>query len=523
MVIDAVTRQEEQGPSLRLTTTMTTASTPATPGPSTPTATRSLPLDQLKIEDHDEEEDIIPPARPSSTPFPQQELPEGHIQFPRHLNTDHTNPTSPSIESSLRDLPNGSDHLVGGNQPPESENLSPLCNLPVEIHDCILDHLFGVRLSASSRTSSADMSQSLRNWNTKLRHCRRREVSDLALVSKKWRGLIQDRLYRHIKIKGTRESIDQAVIWFLRKPHLTSYVKHIEIWFPVFQQKSVTDRTLRGPSVSPNRPAVPFFISQQEPGQLTVYPSPHNNCTLEEVFRFIQLTFGEACVLTLEGGERKKPPMVRQFGEDRKDQMLPVLDTITTLVCKGQWNLLRTNDDFQVIADALPNLNEWHGSYAKPKSKSYICMATIFPYLPENITHLNIVLESDYRREAVSPTFYRKVNVNMHFCSEMARAMPTLEHFAYTGRVCNHFFDHAAAHSNKRTSRLKTIDLTVKNVCRQQYQWNDGSGITDMNFILAFESLVLSACRSLNILAALEFLRIKFIDLGEFGKLLSIY
>jgi hypothetical protein len=218
--------------------------------------------------------------------------------------------------------------------------------------------------------------------------------------------------------------------------------------------------------------------------------------------------------LTLEGGERKKPPMVKQFLLSGKGQCMPRIDTITTLVCKGQWNLMRTNEDFQVIAKALPNLLEWHGSYAKPKSKSYLSMATILPQLPENLTNLNLVLESDYRREAVSPTFFRKVGLKLHFCSEMAKAMPALEHFAYTGRVCGSFFDNAAAHSNKRTTRLKTVELTVKNCCRPQFQWNDGSGITDANFILAFETLVASACRSLNILAALELLRIKFVDLG---------
>ncbi len=499
---------------LSIQTAMTTASTPASAGPSTPTAaTLSLPHHHFKTEEQEEQKDIIPPARPSSTPFPQQDLPESHTPFPRHLNTA-PDTLLLSTNSDLRGLQNGVDHFSGGKQL-QQDNLSPLCNLPVEIHDCILDHLFGVRLSASARTSSANMSRSLRNWNTKLRHCRRREVSDLALVSNKWKVLIQDRLYRHIKIKGTKESIDQAVIWFLHKAHLTPYVKHIEIWFPVFQQKSVLDRTLRGSSITPNRPASPPDIPRNESGPLAVFQSLHNNCTLEEVFRFIQLTFGRACVLTLEGGERKKQSMVKQFLHERAGQKLPVLGTITTLVTKGQWNLLRTNDDFQVIANALPNLKEWHGSYAKPKSKSYICMATIFPYLPENITHLNIVLESDYRREAICPMFYKKVNSNMHFCSKMAQAIPTLEYFAYTGRVCSLFFDNAAAHSNKRSSRLKTIDLTVKNVCRQNYQWNDGSGITDTNFILAFESLVLSACHSLDILAALEFLRIKFIDLGQ--------
>ncbi|KAG0645528.1 hypothetical protein D0Z07_8489 [Hyphodiscus hymeniophilus] len=552
MLTEVLPRDDDQSP-LRLTTT---ASTPASAGPSTPISsrsiTRSLRLEQPKTQDDEDEqeEDIVPPARPSSTPFPQQDEPEDRIQFPRHTNSDPTNPVSPSIGSSLYGLQDdltdeidGVEVVQSSRSSPESTNppsimsslgafqneldisggrhqvtqseSSSLCNLPIEIHECILDHLFGVRLSASSRTSPADMSKSLRNWNTKLRHCRRREVSDLALVSKKWKELIQDRLYRHIKIKGTKESIDQAVNWFIGKAHLTPYVKHVEIWFPVFQQKTVTDRTLRGPSITPNRPTAPLHLSENEPSQLAVFHSPHNNCTLEEVFRFIQLTFGEACVLTLEGGERKKPPMVKQFANDRNGQKLPILDRITTLVCKGQWNLLRTNDDFQVIANALPNLSEWHGSYAKPKSKSYICMARIFPYLPENLTHLNIVLESDYRREAICPSFYRKVNLNMHFCSEMARAMPALEHFAYTGRLCSRFFDSAAAHSNKRNTRLKTIDLTVKNVCRKQYQWNDGSGVTDSNFVLAFESLVLSACRSLNVLATLEFLRIKFIDLDS--------
>ena len=554
MLTDLLPRADEQGQCLRLTTT---ASMPVSAGPLTPTAGRSLPrslgLEQLKIQDDREEQDIVPPARPSSTPFPQQELPDDHIRFACQLGSDpfgslspsikatlqslqneldyvHARKrgfplqnasdvdltTLPSIESSLRGLDNELEITGSRNQGSLSKSLSPLCNLPVEIHECILDHLFGVRLSASSRISSTDMSKSLRNWNTKLRHCRRREVSDLALVGKKWKVLVQERLYRHIKVKGTKESIDQAVNWFLRKPHLTSYVKHIEIWFPVFQQKALTNGTLRGPSVTPNRPAAPLHLSENEPSQLAVFHSPHNNCTLEEVFLFIRLTFGEICVLTLEGGERKKPPMVRHFVHEREGQKLPVLDAITTLVCKGQWNLLRTNDDFQVIADALPNLSEWHGSYSKPKSKSYICMASIFPHIPEHITHLSIVLESDYRREVICPAFYRKVNLGTHFCSAMARAMPALEHFAYTGRVCASFFDNVAAQPNKRNSRLKSIDLTVKNVCRQQYQWNDGSGVTDSNFILAFESLIVSACRSLHNLAALEFLRIKFIDLGKF-------
>lgn len=229
---------------------------------------------------------------------------------------------------------------------------------------------------------------------------------------------------------------------------------------------------------------------------------------------FVRLTFAEACILTLEGGERKKPPMVQHF-QHTELLALPIIDSVRTLVCKGQWNLMRSNEDFQNIAAALPNLNEWHGSYAKPKSKSYISMATILPKLPRTLTHLNICLEADYRREIICPDFFKKVGNHTHFCVEMAKSIPTLEHLAYTGRVCHAFFEEAVKLTNARESRLKSIDLIVKNCCRPTFLWNNGSGITDMAFIMAFETLVISGVKALDKLAALEFLRIRFIDLGK--------
>jgi hypothetical protein len=33
---------------------------------------------------------------------------------------------------------------------------------------------------------------------------------------------------------------------------------------------------------------------------------------------------------------------------------------------------MRTEEHFDTIMAALPNLREWHSSYAKPKSKSYL-------------------------------------------------------------------------------------------------------------------------------------------------------
>jgi hypothetical protein len=498
MLADSVSSLDQDNHSVVLTPIMTTASTPATPGPSTPTAIRTLPLDQLK---HDDDFDsFVPPTRPKSTPFPCQDLTGSMQCLQRPIDTDLVIRTM--VEDNL----------------PTNANTSSLINLPIEIHEAILDHLCGMRSSASSRTtSSAGKSKVLRGWGTALRHSRRREVSELALVSKKWRDLIQERLYRHLKIKGTTDSIDSSSKWFELHPHLCVHVKHIEIWFPVFQQKNPAfDRTLRIPTTTPDRSSLIRSLSTQMADTATpiTYQAPSNNCALEEVFIFVQMTFTEACILTLEGGERKKPPMVQHFLHS-EHQKLPVIESIRTLVCKGQWNLIRSNEDFQNIAAALPNLNEWHGSYAKPKSKSYISMATILPKLPRTLTHLSICMEADYRREIICPDFFKKVGNHTHFCADMAKAIPTLEHLAYTGRVCHTFFDEAAKLSNSRESRLKSMDLIVKNCCRPTFLWNNGTGITDMAFIMAFEALVISAAKSLNKLAALEFLRIRFIDLGR--------
>ncbi|KAK2623846.1 hypothetical protein QTJ16_007027 [Diplocarpon rosae] len=511
MHADTITSRADENSHPLLTPLMTTASTPVTPGPSTPTNVRSVPLEKADYLG----DDIVPPDRPKSTPFPNYESTEGDIHCTRLIDMEHLD--NLNLLQADTALP---DQSSAG----EAFKESALAGLPIEIHESILDHLFGVRASASSRSAAAGNTKILRGWGTALRHSRRREVSDLALVSKRWRELVQDRLYRHLKIKGTRESVDQSIIYFFRHPNLCSYVKHIEIWFPVFQPKNPAfDRTLRILSTTLDQTLLIRVLgSLADAGTAITYQSPSNNCTLAEVFRFVNMTFAEACILTLEGGERKKPPMVRHF-QDPAATNLPPIRTIRTLVCKGQWNLIRTEADFQNIVAALPNLTEWHASYAKPKSKSYLSMATILPKLPQNLTHLNVCLEADYRREAVSPLFFKKVAGITHFCAEMAKSIPTLEHLSYTGRVCRSFFDQAAKLSNSRRSRLKSVDLVVKNVCRATVLWNDGSGITDGGFIAAFEALVVAGVKSLEKLAALQFLRIRFLDLDSQVPALNPY
>lgn len=492
--VDELAAFEELAAFDELASIMTTASNPVSPGASSP------PLPQPTRLQH-----IDPPARPSSTPFPEPEHGQTDIRclscptdsiYPDSHEHDHDHDPvdSPALATSP-DLP----------PPSMATNLN---DLPAEIHECILDHLFGYTVSASSK-SSLGMPSVTRSWGTALRHSRRRELSCLALVSSVWRALVQERLYRHIKIKATVQSLNEAVEYFVEHPHLRDYVRHVELWFAVFQPKHAAL------ALSSNTSLPPVTLDGLTNAS---YVIPSDNCSLEEAFYFVGTTFPEIRVLTLEGGERKKAPKVRHRILDPGcyEKPLPRIVPVQTLVCKGQWNLIRSEDDFHAIVDALPNLQEWHGNYSKAKSKSYLTMATILPKLSTNLTSLSLNLEGvEYRRELSFPPYFLKVTNALHFCTKLAEAAPNLEHFAYTGRVCRSFFDLLSKLVDPRTTRLKTIDLTVRNCCRHVVHWNEtGSGITDMSFINAFEALVLAGIRSLARLKAVDYLRIRYVDLG---------
>lgn len=484
----SIHEQDDSNATVELASIMATASNPVSPGPPSP------PLEQVRMQD------FIPPTRPSSTPFPQPEPRNAELRCiscpaDHFLDLDSPEPArSPAIQPPAV-------HAVG----------TSIGDLPAEIHECILDHLFGFRVSATSKSS-------ISRWGTALRHPRRKELSGLSLVSRAWRVLVQERLYRHIKLKATVDSLRDSFAYFAAHPHLRPYVKHIEIWFPVFLPKY-------GPLALSNANTLPTVTPE---GLTTAsYVLPVDNCSLEEAFYFVAECFPEACVMTLEGGERKKAPKVRHWIRDsghRQQRVMPKVESVRTLICKGQWNLIRGEDDFEAIMSALPNLEEWHGSYSKPKSKSYLTMADIL-VKPMRLKSLDLCIEGDYRRELSFPPYFLKVSSAVHFCSRLAigAASPSLEHLSYTGRVCKQFFtDLVARQRDPRQTRLKSIDVTVKNCCRKVAHWNEsGSGITDMNFINAFEELVLAGIRALGRLKSVEYLRIRYVDLGKRVPVLS--
>ncbi|KAK0610563.1 hypothetical protein B0T17DRAFT_500051 [Bombardia bombarda] len=506
----SIHEEEDEGmATVELASIMTTASNPVSPGPSSP------PLGQVR------RQDFVPPTRPSSTPFPHPEPRSTDLQFLRCQTDadagmmdldDQQQPHQPAAEQQQDLLPA---------MPPPSKRVGMNLNdLPAEIHECILDHLFGFRVSPTSKSS-------ITRWGTALRHSRRKELSELSLVSLAWRVLIQERLYRHIKLKATVHDLRQSFTWFSQHPHLRSYIRHIEIWFPVFQPKY-------GPLALSAANTLPTVTADGLTN--ASYVLPVDNCALEEAFYFVAECFPEVCVMTLEGGERKKAPRVRHWIQEAPTaasttittdcylhqcfppRTMPKIASVRTLICKGQWNLIRGEADYETIMSALPNLQEWHGSYSKPKSKSYITMAEILAR-PMRLSTLNLCIEGDYRRELSFPPYFLKASTRVHFCSKLAQAAasPAMEHISYTGRVCKQFFvDLMARQRDPRQARLKSIDLTVKNCCRQVSHWNEsGSGITDMNFINAFEALVLAGIRALGKFKSVEYLRIRYVDLDS--------
>ncbi|KAF4505605.1 hypothetical protein G6O67_007536 [Ophiocordyceps sinensis] len=474
---------------------LNTASSPVSPGQSSPQQAKPSPF--------------VPPARPSSTPFPH---PENRNPQVCCLDESDFDSNAAASNASLS-LPSD-DSIPGLSQAIQFEEL------PMEVHEAIVDHLFGFCISPTS-SSAMRISSLTRSWGSVLRHSRRRELANLALVNRRWTFLIQQRLYRHIKLKATIESVENAVKHLASRPYLAHHVKHVEIWFPVFQP-------MYGPLATSNSLALPTVTT----GGLTnaTYILPENNCTLAEVFRFLGIALPEVQVLTLEGGERRRAPKVIHSSYRDQDPSVAAsplcpMESVRTLVTRGQWNLMREHRDFANVLRALPNLEEWQGSYSKPKSKSYITLSEYMPSLPRHVKRLGMCMENDYRREAGTPPFYYKVATRTHICISLGQVLPRLEHFSFTGRVCHKLFDLASRLSDPFNSRLKSIDLTVKNCCPtpdSNYP-GSGSGIHEMGFIEAFEKLVVAAIRFLEKHKGLQYLRIRFVDLDSLLPPLNPY
>jgi hypothetical protein len=256
------------------------------------------------------------------------------------------------------------------------------------------------------------------------------------------------------------------------------------------------------------------------------YHYASHNATLEEMFVHVKAVFPDARILTLEGGHCKKPPMVRHFRSDpsgRSNQCLPVLSDIQTFVMRGAWNIMRDHQHWSTLSKALPNVREWHCSYAKPKIEGYETIAGILRRLPPSLIHINVSLEGFYNKDNSQTRWFGDGINPPHLCRLLGDVAPRLESLTFTGKVCSCLFDSTRDTMStwRIKSKLKSLDLVVKTCCRDKKLHpalpflDEFSGITNMNFIRAFEKLVVGAIQSLQLHHELNYMRIRFIDLDS--------
>ena len=336
-----------------------------------------------------------------------------------------------------------------------------------------------------------------------------------------------------MKVKGTTEGLEECADWFLTHTHLQQYVRHIEVWLPVWERRAGKHASvgLSGTMTFEQhaRPHVVITVVNTAIGQdhdsiNQAYQLASHNSSLDEIFGCVGVLFPAACILTIEGGHCKKPPMMQHFRGQPSMRKLPDLPNIRTLILKGAWNIMREPWHFEIMALALPNIREWHCTYAKPKKIAYQTICKVLRHFPSTLTHLNICLEGFYTKDSPSHAKMCLLQKEHHLCRDLGRIVPQLEALTFTGRVCSCLFKTAIEGTEEvRKPRLKSVDLIVKNCCREISAPNDGTGIHHWGFIKAFEALTIESVRSLQSYLDLAFLRIRFIDLDSPCPLLNPY
>ena len=461
--------------------------------------------------------------------------------------------------------------MEGASTVASSEAVSMCCDsnihfedLPVEIHEAILDHLFGERISLV--TAGLGMS----SWAKALRHPRRKDLSNLALILPIWRSLVQERIYRHselipflallfppadhgvVKLKGTIEGLEECSEWFLRHPHLAAHVRHVEFWVPVWGNRANRVGASQFPPIRRYnynnedvglgnahtlfQATMAWNSLERSTATNELHHYASHNASLQDMFEHVKVFFPRARILTIEGGHCKKPPMVRQFRKDplgrSGQERLEVLPNIQTFVMRGAWNIMREYQHWCNISLALPNLREWQCTYEKPKLEAYNTIGRILLRLPPTLQHVNIGLEGFFTKEHIFSVGDTTASTKPHMCTLLGHVAPRLESLSFTGKLCSCLFDRArtVASTCHSAPTLKSIDIVVKSCCCERAPdgvfpsvFDDPTSITNMNFIRAFEQLTIAGVRCLDTCPDLNYVRIRFIDLDSACPLLNPY
>lgn len=408
--------------------------------------------------------------------------------------------------------------------------------LPDEIKNRILDYIFGDIRPVNASSSSTGLSH-------RMRHPRRKAVSELALVSHDLRNMVQKRVYRHIKIKGTKTGLRESQDWFQTRSHLAQHVRHIEYWVPVWGDKAAALNN------ATQQYGLGFLTDQADgahdfPGvqfKLSTY-----SATLSQIFDHLALLFPSSSIFTLEGGHCKNSNMIKHFNSNLFDKFLKnslrKLPNIKVFAMRGAWNIMRSFEDWNVLQEALPCLTEWHCGYAKPRSEAYITISEILLQLPPTMRRVEISLDSMFSKdESVLGSSPDKTG--HHLCEQIGKVAPNLESFSYTGKVCECLWTAAIEtleQDRTRISPLHSVNLIVKSCCRQRIKTRDpvtgdvlveevggimadGTGIGNLVFINSFERLVMGALDLLAASPQVSQVRMRYIDLDSPCQQLNPY
>lgn len=458
---------------------------------------------------------------------------------PSAQNIDIVNQIVPIIQSS-----DEGDHTEPQETAIGTTTQTSVRDLPDEILRRILDYILGDLRPVNAASTSTGLSH-------RMRHPRRKDVSELALICPELRAMVQERIYRHIKIKGTRIGLRESQEWFQEHQHLARHVRHIEYWVPVWGDKAAVPNTVSQQQQQAQHQnglhalqndfgeIVPDFQGIQF--RLSTY-----SAALSQIFDHLGSLFPSTSIFTLEGGHCKNSNMIKHFTSNLftkyMNQQLRVLPNIKVFAMRGAWNIMRSFDDWNVIQEALPSLTEWHCGYAKPRPEAYNTINEVLLQLPPTLRHLDISLDSMFSKDdtILGSTPDRK---GYHICEQLGRIAPRLESLSYTGRVCEGFFTAAIEAIEQDKSRpisLKHLDIVVKSCCRQRVKTRDfvtgddfveelggimadGAGIGNLVFISAFERLVMGCINSLTAISTLQRVKIRYIDLDSPCQQLNPY
>jgi hypothetical protein len=331
-------------------------------------------------------------------------------------------------------------------------------------------------------------------------------------------------------------SLEDCARWFMKHPHLMEHVRHVEMWIPVWGSRAAWNPGPREPREEVEQLTMDGVVI---PPESLRYHRATTNATLDEVFEVMQKFFTSARIFTLEGGDGLKAPLVAMWREHpinvsrnlTERYSLPVLYHIESFEMRGAWNLMRNYKDWFYITRALPNLSEWHCSYAQIQVGGYTTMGSILSMEVESLRHLNLSLEAfthnlDNVHNAVAKS------VVLPICHVLGKTAINLETLSFTGRVCSDIFRAMSfeAMSLSSPSRLKSVSLTVKSCCRNEWPSTSflpishqlaGTHLTEFND--AFHAMVLQAVHALGILPNLQHLLIRFLDFDAECPLLNPY